>query len=57
MIVALFLAYAKYVMTALSTNIGRAECPREQSVMKSIASFFVNMVVSWGKAHRLPVID
>jgi len=25
--------------------------------MKSIASFFVTMVVSWGKAHRLPVVD
>jgi len=25
--------------------------------MKSIASFFVHMIVNWGKAHRLPVVD
>jgi hypothetical protein len=31
--------------------------PAGISVMKSIASIFVNLVVSWAKAHRLPVVE
>lgn len=27
------------------------------SIMKSIASIFVNLVIGWARAHRLPVVD
>jgi len=27
------------------------------SIMKFIASFLIHLIVSWGKAHRLPVVD
>lgn len=31
--------------------------PQELSIMKSIASIFVNLVIGWARAHRLPVVD